>query len=54
MNETKEMIVDFRRTRIESNNISIMGGGVEVVEECKNVVVNLDNRLDWRNNADAV
>ena len=38
------MIVDFRRTRIKSNSISIMGEDV----------MDLDNRLDWRLNTDAV
>ena len=33
VNETKEMIVDFRKTRIKSNSISIMREEVEVVEE---------------------
>ena len=33
MNKTKEMIVDFRRTWIQSNTISIMRKDVEVVQE---------------------
>ena len=35
VNKTKEMIVDFRRTRIVSKSISIMGEEVEMVEEYK-------------------
>ena len=33
MNKAKEMIVDFRRTRVKSNSISIIVKAVEVVEE---------------------
>ena len=55
MNKTKEMIVHFRRTRNKSNNISIVGEEVEVVEEYKYLGVHLDNRhMDGRYNTDAV
>uniref|UniRef100_A0A8C6W187 Reverse transcriptase domain-containing protein n=1 Tax=Nothobranchius furzeri TaxID=105023 RepID=A0A8C6W187_NOTFU len=48
VNKTKEMILDFRRNRVESNTVSIMGEEVEVVEEYKYLGVHLDNRLDYR------
>ena len=52
--KTKEMIVDFRWTRIKSNSISIIVEEEEVVvEENKHLDVHLDNRLDWRH-TDAV
>nr|XP_054590297.1 uncharacterized protein LOC129154572 [Nothobranchius furzeri] len=54
VNKTKEMILDFRRNRVESNTVSIMGEEVEVVEEYKYLGVHLDNRLDWRKNSKAV
>uniref|UniRef100_A0A8C6NI69 Reverse transcriptase domain-containing protein n=1 Tax=Nothobranchius furzeri TaxID=105023 RepID=A0A8C6NI69_NOTFU len=54
VNKTKEMILDFRRNRVESNTVSIMGEEVEVVEEYKYLGVHLDNRLDWRKNSEAV
>ena len=44
MNKTKQLIVDFRRTRNKSDNISIMGKEVEVVEEYRYLCVHLDNR----------
>uniref|UniRef100_A0A8C6NVM8 Reverse transcriptase domain-containing protein n=1 Tax=Nothobranchius furzeri TaxID=105023 RepID=A0A8C6NVM8_NOTFU len=53
VNKTKEMILDFRRNRVESNTVSIMEE-VEVVEEYKYIGVHLDNRLDWRKNSQAV
>ena len=43
MNKTKETIVDFRRTRIKSNSIFIMG---EEMKDYKYLGVHLDNRLD--------
>ena len=42
VNETKEVIVDFRRTSNKLKSISIMGKEVEVVEAYKY----LNNRLD--------
>ena len=46
--------MDFRRTRIKSNSISIIGQEVVVMVEYKYVCVYLDNRLDWRCNTDTV
>ena len=54
VNKAKGMIMDFGRTSNKSNNISIMGEEVEVVEEYKYLGVHLDNRLDWRCNTYAV
>ena len=44
----KEVIVDFRGTRIKSNCISIMGEEVEVVEECKYMCSFVT--MDWTGN----
>uniref|UniRef100_A0A8C6KTV4 Reverse transcriptase domain-containing protein n=1 Tax=Nothobranchius furzeri TaxID=105023 RepID=A0A8C6KTV4_NOTFU len=54
VNKTKEIILDFRRNRVESTTVSIMGEDVEVVEEYRYLGVHLDNRLDWRKNSKAV
>ena len=51
--KTEEMTVDFRRTRVTSNSISIMVEEVEVMMEYKYLDVHLDNRLDWRRNTDS-
>ena len=51
--KTKEMVVDFRRTRTKLNTISILGE-VEVVEGYRCLGVHLDNRLDWKCNAEVV
>ena len=48
--KTKEMVVDFRRTRNTLNTISIMGEEVEVVEGYRYLGVHLYNRLDWKCN----
>ena len=52
-NKTKET-VDFRRTRIKPNCISIIREEVEVVQEYEYFSVHLNNRLDGRYNTDAV
>ena len=49
VNNTKEMNVDFGRTRNKSNSISIMGEEVEVVEEYRNIGIHLTT--DWTQNA---
>ena len=54
VSKTKEMIVDFRRHRVQSDAVSIMGEEVEVAEEYKHLGVHLDNRPDWRLNSEAV
>ena len=52
--KTKEMVVDFRRTRTKLNTISILGEEVEVVEGYRYLGDHLDNRLDWKCNTEAV
>ena len=54
MAKTKEMVVDFRRTRSKLNTISILGEEVEVVEGYRYLSVHLDNRPDWKCNTEAV
>ena len=44
VNRTKEMIVDFRRSRNKPNTVSILG---DEVEECTYPRVYL-NKLDWK------
>ena len=51
---TKELVVDFSRTRTKLNTISILGEEVEVVEVYRYLGVHLDNRLDWTRNTEAV
>ena len=48
MEKTKEMVVDFRRSRTKLNTISILGEEVEVVEGYRYLCDHLDNRLDWK------
>ena len=54
INKTKEVKVDFRRTRSKLNTVSVQGEEVEVVWEYRYLVVHLDNRLDWKCNPEAV
>ena len=54
MDCTREMTVDFRRTKNKSDSISIKGKEVKVVEEFKYLCVYLDNKMEWRCNTDAV
>ena len=52
--KTKEMVVDFQRTKRALLPVSIEGVNVEVVSTYKYLGVHLDNKLDWSANTDAV
>ena len=54
MSQYTPMVIDFGRTRIKWNTISILGEEVEVVEGYRYLGVHLDNRLDWKCNTEAV
>ena len=43
-----------RRTRTKLNTISILGEGVEVMEDYRYLGVYLDSRLDWKCNTEDV
>ncbi|KAI4873031.1 hypothetical protein NFI96_008738 [Prochilodus magdalenae] len=52
--KTKEMCIDFRRSRPSQQPISINGVDVEVVRSYRYLGVHLDERLDWSVNTDIV
>ncbi|KAI4887111.1 hypothetical protein NFI96_003141 [Prochilodus magdalenae] len=52
--KTKELCIDFRRSRPSQQPISIKGVNVEVVRSYKYLGVHLDERLDWSVNTDIV
>ncbi|KAI4891324.1 hypothetical protein NFI96_000961 [Prochilodus magdalenae] len=52
--KTKEMCIDFRRSRPSQQPISIKGVDVEVVRSYRYLGVHLDERLDWSVNTDMV
>ncbi|KAI4899575.1 hypothetical protein NFI96_002191 [Prochilodus magdalenae] len=52
--KTKEMCIDFRRSRPSQQPISIKGVDVEVVRSYKYLGVHLDERLDWSVNTDSI
>src|SRR4029434_2142808 len=52
--KTKEMVVDFRRSRPPLLPVSIEGVSVEVVTTYKYLGVHMDNKLDWSANVDAI
>lgn len=53
--KAKETVVDFRRrTRTKLNTISILGEKVDVVKGYRYLGVDLDNRLNWKRNTEAV
>ncbi|KAI4903065.1 hypothetical protein NFI96_032847 [Prochilodus magdalenae] len=52
--KTKEMCIDFRRSRPSQQPISIKGVDVEVVRSYRYLGVHLDERLDWSVNTDTV
>lgn len=54
MNKTKEMVVDFWRTRTVTNPINIMGEEAGIVEHYKYLGAHLNNRLDCRTISDTM
>ncbi|XP_076843384.1 E3 ubiquitin-protein ligase TRIM47-like isoform X1 [Brachyhypopomus gauderio] len=50
--KTKEMCIDFRRSRPSQQPVSIDGVNVEMVKAYKFLGVHLDERLDWSVNTD--
>ena len=54
MDKTKEMVIDFRRKGPPVKPITIQGLEVEVVDHYNYLGVHMNNRLDWRDNSDAV
>ncbi|KAI4903986.1 hypothetical protein NFI96_007177 [Prochilodus magdalenae] len=52
--KTKEMCIDFRRSRPSQQPISIKGFDVEMVRSYKFLGVHLDERQDWSVNTDSV
>ncbi|KAG5276526.1 hypothetical protein AALO_G00106690 [Alosa alosa] len=52
--KTKEMVVDFRRSKPTLLPVHIDGVNVEVVSTYKYLGLHLDNKLDWSANTDAL
>ncbi|KAG5265425.1 hypothetical protein AALO_G00242350 [Alosa alosa] len=52
--KTKEMVVDFRRSKPTLLPVSIDGVNLEVVSTYKYLGLHLDNKLDWSANTDAL
>ncbi|KAI3355457.1 hypothetical protein L3Q82_018292, partial [Scortum barcoo] len=52
--KTREMVVDFRRPRPHPEPVIIKGDCVEVVHTYKYLGVQLDDKLDWTANTDAL
>ncbi|KAL1256554.1 hypothetical protein QQF64_012099 [Cirrhinus molitorella] len=52
--ETKELVVDFRRPRPQPESAIIKNDRVEIVKTYKYLGVQLDDKLDWTVNTDAL
>ena len=52
VNKTKEMVIDFRKSHVVSNEVIIKGGVVERVDNYKYLGVLLDSRLSWHDHID--
>jgi len=52
--KTKELVVDFRRSKTPYQSVCIDGEEIETVQTCKYLGVVLDNKLEWSANIEAV
>ena len=52
--KTKELVVDFRRSKTPCQSVCIDGGEIETVQTCKYPGVVLDNKLELSANIEAV
>ena len=52
--KTKELVVDFRRSKTPCQSVCIDGEEIETVQTCKYMGVLLDNKLEWSANIEAV
>ena len=52
--KTKEMIMDFRKSKPPLQIVNICGVDIEVVTSYKYLGVHLDNKLDWSLNTDTL
>ena len=52
--QTKELLVDLRRTKESATPVYIQEVGVDIVEDYKYLGVDIGDKLDWRKNTDAL
>ncbi|TWW77216.1 hypothetical protein D4764_12G0006060 [Takifugu flavidus] len=52
--KTKEMVVDFSKSKSPPSPVCISGKDVEIVSFYRFLGVQLDNKLEWSTNTDAV
>ena len=51
--KTKELVLDFRRSKTPYQSVCIDGGEIETVQTCKHLGVVLENKLEWSANIEA-
>ena len=52
--KTKELVVDFCRSRKQPIPIAIKGVEIEQVDSCRVLGVHINNELDWKDNTEAL
>ncbi|XP_055493496.1 uncharacterized protein LOC129698391 isoform X1 [Leucoraja erinacea] len=52
--KTKEMVVNFGRSKLPLQPVNAAGADIEVVQTYKYLGVHLDNKLDWSVNSDSL
>lgn len=52
--KTKEIVIDFSRNKTPPSPVCIGGINVEIVKSYKYLGVELDNKLEWSTNTEAV
>ena len=54
MSKTKELIVDYRKRRVDQAPVNINGAVVERVESFKFLGVHISNKLSWSKHTETV
>ncbi|XP_069037957.1 mucin-5AC-like [Lepisosteus oculatus] len=52
--KTKELVIDFRRKRVQPTPVYIHGRGMEIEDSYKYLGVHIDDRLEWSKNTEAI
>lgn len=51
--KSREMMMDFRKKRVATQPLNILGEDMEAVEDYEYLGVHIDSKLNWKSNSEA-